>query len=357
MPGIEIIKHFLERMARIFVSIPLLLTILLAGGCNSKEEYPDDAFGNFQLLWDIIDRHYCYLDQKGIDWDSIGEAYRAKIQPGITYGEYFDLCAAMLNELRDGHVNLSSQWDTSYYARWWTDYPQDFDLRTLQEYYLDFDYRQTSGIAYKIFTEPDSIGYMRYSSFSSTVGENNLDYILSSMANCKGIIIDVRNNGGGEMTNIRTLVSRFIKERTLAGYIRHKTGPGHNDFSEPYPIEYEPANAGRISYYGPVAVLTNRSCFSATNDFVAVMKTLPQVTIIGARTGGGGGLPFSSELPIGWSVRFSACPVTDTDGHDIEEGIDPTPGFECHSPAEILARGRDPILDRALSLLGSKVPE
>ena len=343
----------IQRLPKTVASRLMLLLLLLTGSCHEKEEYPDDAMGNLELLWTIIDRHYCYLEEKGIDWDSIGRVYKSRIHPEITYGEYFDLCASMLNELRDGHVNLSSQWDTSRYAKWWTDYPQDFDLRTLQEYYLDFDYRQTSGIMYKIFTDPDSIGYMRYASFSSTIGETNLDYILSQMEGCKGIIIDIRNNGGGAMTNIRTLVSRFIKEKTLAGYMRHKTGPGHGDFSDPYPIEYEPADSRRVRYDGPIAVLTNRSCFSAANDFVAVMKTLPQAKIVGARTGGGGGLPFSSELPIGWAVRFSACPVTDVEGVDIEEGIDPSPGCECHSPAEALASGRDPILDFALQLLST----
>ncbi|MDE7496008.1 MAG: S41 family peptidase [Muribaculaceae bacterium] len=332
--------------------LPLLLTMLLtAGACHKEDEYPNDAFGNFDLLWKIIDEHYCYLDTKGIDWQAVGESYRARIVPGITYEEYFNLCAEMLGELRDGHVNLSSQWDTSYYRKWWSDYPQDFNIRTLQEYYLKFDYKQTSGISYKVMTTPDSIGYIYYGSFSSTVGETSLDYILSYLHDCKGLIIDVRNNGGGEMTNIRTFVSRFIKERQCAGYMRHKTGPEHQDYSDPYPIWYDPAEAGRVTYYGPIAVLTNRSCFSATNDFVAIMKTLPQVTIVGARTGGGGGLPFSSELPIGWSVRFSACPVTDIEGNDIEEGILPSEGHECHSPADILAEGRDPILDHALNLL------
>ena len=46
----------------------------------------------------------------------------------------------MLDELKDGHVNLSSSFNTSYYRRWWSDYPQDFNFRTLQQYYLGFDY-------------------------------------------------------------------------------------------------------------------------------------------------------------------------------------------------------------------------
>lgn len=356
-PGIDLKKR--NSFGRILKKSPVAVLVAFAisfllYGCHGKEEYANDGYGNLEQLWTIIDQHYCYLDEKGIDWDSVKIVYMSKIHPEITYGEFFNLCADMLSELKDGHVNLQSQWDTSYYRQWWSDYPQDFNLRTLQQYYLDFDYKQTSGLSYKIFAEHDSIGYIRYPSFSTTVGETSLDYVLDYLRDCKGIIIDIRDNGGGAMTNIRTLVSRFIKEKTLAGYIRHKTGPGHSDFSDPYPIEYEPAKAGRICYDGPIVVLTNRACFSAANDFVAVMKSLPQVKIVGARTGGGGGLPFSSELSIGWAVRFSACPVTDKEGNDIEEGIDPSPGCECHSPADILAEGRDLILEKGFEILGFK---
>ena len=213
---------------------------------------------------------------------------------------------------------------------------------------------QTSGISYKMLT--DEIGYMYYPSFSSGISSTSLDYILAILYDSKGLIIDIRNNGGGMLTNINTLVGRFIDRKTIGGYIRHKTGPAHDAFSDPYPIEYEPASDTKhVKYMGkPIIVLTNRSCFSAANDFVAVMKTLPNARIVGARTGGGGGLPFSSELPNGWSVRFSACPINDNDDRSTEFGIDPSPGCEVHCSDEELAAGKDAILDFAISLLSSK---
>ncbi len=81
------------------------------------------------------------------------------------------------------------------------------------------------------------------------------------------------------------------------------------------------------------------------------MKTLPNVLIVGARTGGGGGLPFSSELPNGWGIRFSACPISDINDESIEFGIDPSPGCEVHCSEQELAEGKDSILDFALELL------
>lgn len=53
------------------------------------------------------------------------------------------------------------------------------------------------------------------------------------------------------------------------------------------------------------------------------MSCLPNVTIIGDKTGGGSGMPFTSELPNGWTVRFSASPHFSVDMEQIEWGIDP----------------------------------
>lgn len=334
-------------------AIPLLALLLaILGGafsCVDDKEQINDPISNFESLWKTIDEHYCFFEQKGIDWDSVYRKYRPMVKDETNFVELYSICAAMLDELKDGHVNLVSTFNTSYYRKWWTDYPQDFRLRTIEENYLDFNYLTTNGISYKVIA--DTVGYMYYPSFSYNIGEVNLDYILAFLHNTKGLIIDIRDNGGGNLTNIKTIVSRLIEKRVKGGQIQHKTGPGHNDFSEPYEYWYEPCDTNRhIPYLNrPVAVLTNRSCYSAANDFVSVMKTLPNVEIIGARTGGGGGLPFNSEMPIGWGVRFSACPLSSPGGEITEFGIDPSPGCDIHSPDSLLIQGIDPILDFAIA--------
>ena len=198
-----------------------MLAAVMAG-CHEAPEYKDDPYGNFDALAAIVGERYCFFEEKGIDWEKLCRQYRAEIKPDMNQLELFDICSRLLDELQDGHVNLSSRFNTSYYRKWWSDYPQDFNLRTLQQYYLDFDYMQTSGISYKMLT--DEIGYMYYPSFSSGISSTSLDYILAILHESKGLIIDIRNNGGGLLTNIDTLVGRFIEENTAGGYIRHKTG-------------------------------------------------------------------------------------------------------------------------------------
>lgn len=335
-------------MRKLLYTAIALISIITLYGCHPYEEFDNTPDGNLEALWTLIDEHYCFFQEKGIDWNGVYAEYQGRLRPDMTQREMFDLCAQMLDTLHDGHVNLVSSFAVSYYRDWWSAYPQDFNLRTLQENYLQFDYMSVSGILYKIM--PGDIAYIYIGSFSSPIGESNLDWILHYFKDCKAIIIDVRDNGGGLLSGVETLVSRFIDKEIVAGYIRHKTGPGHNDFSEPMAVRYKPAETGRIVWptTRPVVVVTNRSCFSAANDFVSVMKSLPNVVVVGVHTGGGSGMPFSGELPNGWSVRFSACPMTDISGNSIESGVAPTEGCEVNSPATELAEGIDRILDFAL---------
>lgn len=336
----------MKRQLILICILPLLMV-----SCHDLPDYSNDQRGNFDALWQILDQHYCFFREKDIDWDEVYQRYSKRISDEMTAEELFNVCAEMLDELRDGHVNLSAPFNTSYYRRWWSDYPQNYDERLVQQYYFNFNYRSTGAIDYGILAE--NVGYMRYPSFSYGVGEGNLDAVLNYVSTCDGLIIDVRDNGGGDLTNVETLVSRFITDRTVAGYISHKTGPGHDQFSEPRAFYYNPAGDGHRLWGKPVVVLTNRSTYSAANNFVSIMKLLPDVYIVGATTGGGGGMPFSSELPCGWAVRFSACSILDAEGQPTENGVEPTDGYAVDlDPLEALA-GRDTMLDRAIALLTS----
>ena len=297
----------------------ILLTLLpLLNGCIREEEFDNTPQGNFEALWKIIDEQYCFLDYKQIDWDAIHDKYQPLITPGMSYDGLFEILGNMLAELKDGHVNLYSSSNMARYWDWYLDYPRNFN-ESIIEKYLGRDYRIAGGAKYTILE--DNIGYIYYGDFSSGIGNGNLDEILLYLSACNGLIIDVRNNGGGNLTNATRMAQRFTNEKVLTGYIQHKTGKGHSDFSDPTPIYVEPSNS--IRWQKKVIVLTNRHSYSATNDFVNSMRCFPNVTLVGDKTGGGSGLPFSSELPNGWGVRFSASPHLDAQKQHIEFGIDP----------------------------------
>ena len=79
------------------------------------------------------------------------------------------------------------------------------------------------------------------------------------------------------------------------------------------------------------------------------MKEMPLVTVMGDQTGGGSGLPFSSELPIGWSVRFSASPSFDARMQHIEFGIQPD--IPCSLDEAQAVQGKDSMIEAARQLI------
>ena len=335
-------------MSKLFVTCFLSLVFChLFFSCVKIEELPNTPRGNFEALWKILDEHYCFFKYKEVYWDKIYSEYSRRVDDNMNNESLFMLLNEMLQELKDGHVNLVSPFDLGRYWKWFEDYPRNFSQNILDNY-LGTDYSIASGIRYKILE--DNIGYMYYRDFSLGIGETNLDYIIDKLSICEGIIIDVRNNGGGLLSNVETFAARFVNEKTLVGYIQHKTGRGHNDFSKPFARYNTPST--RLRYQKPVVVLTNRSCYSATNDFVNAMRYCPKVTIVGDKTGGGSGLPFHSEIPIGWSVRFSACPVFDANMRHIEFGIEPD--IYVNLLEQDVKQGKDTLIETARNLLKAK---
>jgi len=322
-----------------------ILPLLLATSCITEDIHENSPRGNFEALWEIIDTKYCFLDYKnqeyGLDWDEVHRQYSNRLTDDMTKKELFQVLSEMLEELRDGHVNLVASHETSQYREWYDAYPTNF-VDTIQRIYLGKDYKSVAGIRYQILE--DNIGYIYYGSFSSSIGESNLDEVLNELSICDGLILDIRNNGGGLLTLSDRIAARFTNEKILTGYLSYKTGPRHNDFSSPEPIYVDPAT-NRVRWQKPVAVLTNRRSFSSANDFVGKMKEMPQTIIIGDKTGGGSGLPFSSELPNGWSVRFSASPIYDPDMNHLEFGIEPD--IKVNMTSEDMQKGIDTIIETA----------
>ena len=143
------------------VFLTLLLAILPLSfiSCVDDPEYADTPEGNFDALWHIIDEHYCFFDYKGeqygLDWNEVYNRYRVRVDNTLSRDHLFEICADMLSELRDGHVNLSSSHDMARYWSWHESFPANFS-DTLKRRYLGTDYKIAAGIKYRILD--DNIG-------------------------------------------------------------------------------------------------------------------------------------------------------------------------------------------------------
>lgn len=332
----------------------IALILFSFASCVTQDVEDDTRRGNFNALWTTLDEHYCFFDYKreayGLDWDDVRETYSKQITEGMTNRQLFEVLANMTYELRDGHVNLYAAHETARYAEWFDSYPMN-QSDSLERVYLgkSTDYHSASGLKYRILS--DNIGYVRCASFELLFGSGNLSEMMQTLATCDALILDIRSNSGGMLTAATKLASIFVNEKTVGAYMQHKTGAAHDAFSSPEPINITPFDG--LRWQKPVAVLTNRRTYSAANSFVMFVKGLPQVTVVGDRTGGGAGMPMSSELPNGWSLRFSACPMFDRDMQPTEMGIDPDVKVDITS-ADYSA-GIDTIIETARALLRSKL--
>ena len=254
----------------------MCIPLLCLSSCIDEDEYDNSPQGNFEALWKILDEHYCFFDYKrqayGLDWNEVRARYSKRIDTTMNTDQLFEVLSDMLAELRDGHVNLTSTGDFARYWKWKEDYPSN-SSDSLYRRYLGTDYKIAAGASYRILD--DNIAYVRYESFKDGMGEGNLDKMLINLMFCQGLIIDIRDNGGGNLTYAERFAARFFNERTHVGYIQHKTGTGHSDFSSLEEQWLEPSS--NIRWHKPVCVLTNRGVYSAANEFVKYMKQCPQI--------------------------------------------------------------------------------
>ena len=327
----------------IFISIIAMTALFTSCEKILVEPTQDDTqTAVFEQTWKIINEKYSFLEYRKINWDSIGTVYRKKVTNEITDDSLFRVLDRMLYTLKDGHVNIVSPYHKSRFSKFYLDYVQNYDLGLLQRNYLTNP--QLTGV----FTHQNikGIGYIRYGDFQDDFSEKQLDYLIETYKNSKGLIIDVRDNTGGSISNVYQMLNRFTDKQVLVAKVAFKNGKGRNDFSVPQETWLNPTPDSK-KYLGKIVILTNRLCYSATSFFTAFAKNLPNVKLIGDKTGGGGGIPSSTQLSNGWTFRYSSTITTDPSGFNIENGVNPTIKIDM-SKADI-DKGKDSILERALS--------
>jgi Peptidase family S41 len=298
---------------------------------------------NVKYMWKVINEKYPFFDYKKINWDSVGNVWIPRANDSMNDVTTFRLMDSMLYNLKDGHTNLFGSFNFSRNWEWYLNYADNYNPNLVERNYLK-GVQWYTGAFVNRFLDSNRIGYVRYSSFSSDISDFAIDVIVNRFANTKGLIIDVRSNGGGSVANVSKFMSRFIDKKTLVWKQAEKHGTGKNDFTA-YKEEYV-GPKGDKKYLKPIIILTNRRCFSATTLFTAAMLNLSNVKTLGDWTGGGGGTPTSTQLPNGWVVRYSGTVTLTPNGFNIENGIPPSIKQDITKSDE--ANGIDSIIERAL---------
>ena len=129
---------------------------------------------------------------------------------------------------------------------------------------------------------PSGFGYVRFSSFQLSLS-GKVHAALREYKNAPGIIIDLRNNGGGSLEMAKDLIEVFFKDKVAMSKQITRTGqPIALAWGMVEIIKMEYVTTGKPdAYTGPVAILINSGSASASEHFSAAMQDLNRAKIVG----------------------------------------------------------------------------
>lgn len=341
-----------KKILSVFHSLILIVAMTSLTSCEKLfmvEEGDGNAEAVFEYLWERVDSHYALFDVKDVDWQAVHDSLAPQVYRGMSDDSLFRVLHKMLNTLNDGHVDLWSSDDVAsseqiFLQRYGV---KNFDINTVALTYLRADHHTTGGFAYNDIADHQVL-YIRYSSFSNSASAANLKKALERFPEVKGIILDIRQNGGGQIQNEWNLMSMLPSHGQLLYTTQIKNGPSHDAFSSPTSV-YAPGNGDNEPIHKPVVVLTDRGCYSAASSFALCAKSYDNVIVMGDTTAGGLSVPTGGALPNGWYYRFGVTRTIAPDGVNYENGVPPD-HLVLLSPAA-LAQNRDNIIDSAAALI------
>ena len=217
-----------------------------------------------------------------------------------------------------------------------------------QDLNLGFELTRRANLEFGV--HPSGVGYVHIPSFAPrAVLDSEFDAALDALRNTPSLIFDVRDNSGGFSHS--WIVGRFLQKRTQTVVSFIKNGAGHGAFRTQLGFD---GPTGPWQYTGRVVLLVNDLTGSAADLFTTELRSMNQVTVVGSTTHGNlSGTAAYAVLPCSLVVRISNGYVADAAGRPVEVNGN-TPDAVVEPTIEDLLKGRDPLLERALTLLTGK---
>jgi carboxyl-terminal processing protease len=212
------------------------------------------------------------------------------------------------------------------------------------------------------------IAYIALNTFNTEDIVTRFEEHLDELSEARAVVIDVRNNGGGNSRHGWDIGSHFTDSalevshwRTRMHIAAYKAWGKHSKDPEKqahYNMNawYEPTDFSRIepaergSFIVPVAVLIGSSTYSAAEDFLSFMRAVPNCVFVGGPSAGSTGQPLSFEIPGGAWVGITSKHDTMPDGTEFV-GLGVRPDIEVNQTVAAFRDGRDLVLERAVRVL------
>lgn len=331
----------------------LLIVVFFVLGiqfCFTQDSKGDkDPEKNFEFLWKTFDRNYALFGAKGVDWDALYNVYRPRVTAETTDEELFTIMSDMLGHLNDNHVRLI--WGQKRFSAGLLNQlkMEDFSLDLIKEKYLKGKFENRVRNIYTYGWLTDSIGYFHFRGFGFIDQSTEvIDEIIKEFKDAKGIVVDVRSNGGGDDRVGKLIADRFADRKRLYMITRIRNGKNHDDFTPPRYWYVEPD--GPAQFTKNVILLTHRFSVSAADNFALAMRVLPHVTAVGDLTSGCFADVYGDRLPNGWRFGVSFKLFTDYSGF-CWEGIGVPMDLRILNSKEDIDNKTDRVLEFALQLI------
>lgn len=183
-----------------------------------------------------------------------------------------------------------------------------------------FNVQKTNAVSWKRMN--DEIGYIRIDRlWNDNDGiVNEFDRALNELLDMQGIILDLRQNGGGDSRIAEEIAGRFLDKNFTYGHEEFRKRI--YKFAWRTSVNYSVKPRGTI-YHGKLAVLTDYSVMSSAEWLVGALVDSDRAISIGRVTGGSTGNPIQFALP-GGKVRYSTAAFYRPDGNLVEgQGYSP----------------------------------
>jgi hypothetical protein len=302
----------------------------------------------FDALWNDMDRHYSYFTLKKIDWKAFKDRYRPRAVAAGDLREFVEVLTEMLGHLHDGHVWIDFEGHTpTFISRADNNYNRDVVWNALAKpgYCNNF--------AFIGITKADGFGAFVLTRQSKADKASVLQAIefIRAHRDAPGFLVDLRDANGGNELLARAIARAFCGKDAVYAKSKFRDGPGHGDFG---PVHDRVLKAGEKPYTKPVVCLIGPRAVSSGEGFVQMLKCLPHVTTVGARTRGSSGNPKPFKLPgVAVTVWYSRWVDLMPDGTPIE-GAGITPEVAVDALPGTYEK-KDPTWDKAVEILRKRV--
>lgn len=201
----------------------------------------------------------------------------------------------------------------------------------------------------------DGIVYVSLPSFGSEANAEAFERMLPTIRAAKGLILDLRTNGGGD-TSVGNRVLSWLTDEPLPGshWRTREYRPAFRAWGRRegwHRGKHDDVEPKDDPWLGPVVVLTGPRTFSAAEDFLVVVKSSRRARLVGEPTGGSTGQPLRIDgLPAGGTARICTKRDTFPDGTEFV-GVGVQPDVLVRPTIADYVAGRDTVFEKGLEEL------